>query len=179
MEHMFYIEQRGQGMSVTSQRPTGWRLAGHALMFHLRRPWIYCIAAWLLAWRFLPPTFVSAHEPEVKEILLASLNVAAIAFGFIMTAKSILIALANDRVMRDLRALGVAQQLIPIFGACVWFYFLVVAWSTVFLFGLNVERLEPFMWHAMVVWLVLAVGSLAATARLFKLYEEILRQQLL
>lgn len=171
-------------MVVATPRPsepvavTPTAVATRLALYIFRSPWPYALTGSAAAYFLLPPSFVIANHDMLKDVVLAALGIAAIAASFLMTALSILITIAKERVMRNIQQLGHGRGLLQIFGTCVWFYLAVVLMSTVLLASLGVAT-STWAWRGeLVLWAGIAAGALATTMRVFRLYQEILEQQL-
>jgi hypothetical protein len=136
-----------------------------------RYPLIAGLAAGI-AFFFLAPSFPVAAD-AAPSLFSAVISVAAIAVGFLATAKSILLSIENKPIIADLKAHGRYSTLIDyLMCATKWSFFLAVMSITCFLADLK----TPY-WHRWLFafWVFAMFSTGASCFRVIHIFGKILR----
>jgi hypothetical protein len=136
-------------------------------------PWLAAFGFAYLYWDLLrdelPPR-------DFGELLQASLNVASIGIGFLISAKAILLSITNSRIIKKLRAEGSFSTLIGYFisatewSACIAFFSAALLW-------LDLPNPIPREKQVFVLlWTFLCGGSVVAALRVIWLFSKLVRK---
>jgi len=129
---------------------------------------------WCVSWRVRgwPPV-----SRSVKDLLVATVSVSAIAVGFLGTAKSILISMGNRKIVKQLKDAGYYGQVIDYLMAAINLAFALAIGSAAALL-LDIGLLPP---HCYVVvfglWLLLAAWTAFTCYRVIRVFAKILRAE--
>lgn len=113
--------------------------------------------------------------PKLKDLLPASLNVAAIGIGFLVSAKAILLSVANSRILRNLRTSGAFGLLIAYFIQATWWSASVAVLSAALLW-FDMSVVSPKKETVLVCWIVCCGGAFGASARVVWLFGKLVRK---
>lgn len=114
-------------------------------------------------------------ESKVSALMGHGINVAAIAVGFIATAKSILVSIERTRIVELIRDAGYYDLLLDYMWAAIklWFAVAFVSGAVVLALGelpASGSRLVLSVWILLVVWAALAVY------RVIRMLADVLRR---
>lgn len=127
------------------------------------------IAFWVWGRTFVPAT-------SFKELAQAALNVAAIAVGFLVSSKAILLSVVNTRLVRALRESGHFCQIIGYFVSAIWWSVMMALSSAgLLLFDLEPSKIGVGKQILLTVWVLVLGGTLGANARVIYLFGGLVR----
>lgn len=112
---------------------------------------------------------------DLKDILQSALNVAAIAIGFIISAKAILISIGNSHVVKVLRAGGQFAVLIQYFLTATWWN-ASAALASGGLLWLDVSRIGPHKQIALHIWVFCCGAALGSSIRVVWLFGKLMKR---
>lgn len=124
-------------------------------------------AAWANGW-------MGSTPKEFVGLLQATINVAAIAVGFLVAAKGILISSHDREIVKNLKA---AKQFLPL----VNYFIAATGWClslcllSAWLLVIDLGHVSPFTQYLLWGWIALLGGAGVASARVIYLFNKILR----
>jgi len=127
-----------------------------------------------LAFLFVSPQAFPVQADAAPSLFSAVISLAAIAVGFLATAKSILIAIENGIAVRQLKSVGLYETLVSyLVTATRWGFVLSVASILCFVIDLR----QPAGWHrfALTLWLFSLVTAGLTFYRVFEIFARVLR----
>lgn len=141
--------------------------------FERLMPWI---AAALTVVVFRTYLLTDNVGQKLNNLLPAALNVSAIAVGFIVSAKAILLSLANSRVVKRLRERGSYKRLIQFFVSATWWGGAVTLLSAGLLWLDLPNRLPPKKEFLVCVWVFCCGGCLGSSFRAVVLFGKLVTE---
>lgn len=113
--------------------------------------------------------------PELtKDILSATINISTITIGFLSATQSILLALENRQVIKDIKASGSYKKLTSYLMDAITYSFILAIVSLIGLF-FDPKKLQEFYLLCFIIWLfVLSISGLSCY-RVIRLCNKILR----
>jgi len=102
----------------------------------------------------------------------ASVNISAIAVGFLLTAKTILLGANDQKIVQRLKELGVFSRLMDYFIAAIWWCFLSTLASAGLIFFDSAAARTG--WAA--AWMFIAGGAVFSCLRAIRIFNSVLRE---
>lgn len=127
------------------------------------------IFAVFIYWRY---DLFRTQPSGFTSLLEASVNVSAIAVGFLAAAKAILLSAGDQQVIKALRAADQLKRLMRYFIAAIWWCLITTVLSAILLV---VDLAIAPRW-VLGIWMFLTGGSVAACVRVIWIYNSTLKQ---
>jgi len=113
-------------------------------------------------------------ERDLKDLVQAALNVAAIGVGFLISSKAILLSISRSKVVREIQKSGHFVTLIGYFlGATWWSAFAAITSAS--LLWMDLSASNPSRQLPVLVWIFFCGGALGATVRVVHLFGKLVR----
>jgi len=110
---------------------------------------------------------------RVKDLLMATVNISAIAVGFLAAAKSILLTIQGRKVIRQAKTAGLYQMLIDYMIWAIYSCFFLSIFSAIGLL-LDLEHQQNWYHYAFAIWLFISINSLFSFCKVIRLLGRIL-----
>jgi hypothetical protein len=110
----------------------------------------------------------------IRDLFSAAINICAITVGFLGTSQSILLSIANKRMIQQLKAADVYNKLIYYFMNAIHWSFALAISSAI---GLIINLNQKEVWHPWIIsfWLLCLITATFSYYRVIKVFSFILR----
>jgi hypothetical protein len=115
---------------------------------------------------------------SANDLMGATVNLCAIAVGFLATAKAILISVDDKRLIADLKDTGHYREIVRYLRCAITWAFMLACWSAAGLF-LDIGRLPTWTkWYAAgtAVWVASGVGTFLSCHRVIHVFYVLLER---